>query len=75
MTLHLGKRIVSTYVLPVATYTILVLRYLATCRKHKLQSLLDQGICWATKVYYLTRNQTVRAAMGVRSMNATIKSI
>lgn len=79
MTPRLRKRLVSTYTLPVATYAIPVCVenvILAIFYKHKLQSLLDRGVVrWAVKAHYFVRNQTVRSALGVRSLNATIKSI
>ena len=54
MIYHLGKLIVTMYVVPVATYVIPVWGYLAKTHVHKLQSLLDRGLCWVCKGHYLT---------------------
>ena len=73
MTRRLGKLIVSTYVAPMATYAIPVWGYLAKTHKRKLQSLLDRGLRWACKAHYLTSNKTIREALRVRSLDATIR--
>lgn len=75
MTRRLGKRLVSAYVLPVATYAIPVWGYLAASHKKKIQSLLDRGLRWALKAHWLTPNIAIRTTCGVRPLNVTIRHI